>query len=140
MIPPDRIFTRGDTSDWRAVDEAWEPETVFDVLASEEARRILALAAAEPHSAEELAERTGASLPTIYRRVNALADLDLLSEETRIDPDGNHYRTFETDVERISLEIGDGDLDVSVERPRDVVDRFGDFWADLERLSGEGDG
>lgn len=121
------------------MDEAWEPETVFDVLASEEARQILALSGEEPRSAEELAEHTGASLPTIYRRVNALVDLDLLSEETRIDPEGNHYKTFETDVERISLEIGDGDLDVEVERPRDVVDRFGAFWQDLERLSGEGD-
>ena len=117
--------------------DAWEPETVFELLASEEARRILALTAEEPHSAEELAERVDASLPTIYRRVNAMEEFDLLRAETRIDPDGNHYRTFETDVERISLVVEDDGIGVEVERPRDVVDRFGAFWEDLERLSRE---
>lgn len=111
----------------------WEPESVFDLLGSERARRILALASEESLSADDLAEHCDASLPTIYRRLNALVEFDLLHEETRIDADGNHYKTYEADVERISVVVGGGDLDVEVEpRGEDMVDRFERFWGDLE--------
>ncbi|MFB6192072.1 MAG: ArsR family transcriptional regulator [Haloarculaceae archaeon] len=110
----------------------WEPETVFDVLGSEEVRRILALADVRPMSAEEFAEHLEASQPTVYRRVNACQEYDLLAEETRIDEDGNHYKVFRTNLERVCLEIDDGGFDVTVSLRRDLVDRFTDFWDDLE--------
>lgn len=113
-------------------------EAVFDVLGSDVARSILAHAA-EPKTAEELAEATGASLPTVYRRVNALEDHGLLHSETRIDPDGNHFQTYRTAVQRVSLAVEEGEVSVSVERERDMVDRFEAFWSDLERYTREGD-
>jgi DNA-binding transcriptional ArsR family regulator len=120
------------------VSAEWDPEDVFDVLASESARRILVLASAEAMTAEDLAERIDASLPTVYRRANALVEYDLLTENTEIDTDGNHYRTFETNLERITVEIEGGDLEAEVELDRDLVDRFGDLWRDLEGSGGEG--
>lgn len=117
----------------------WDPDHLFEVLGSEAARRILVACAGEPRSAEELSDLLDASLPTVYRRLNALVDYDLLRSETRIDPDGNHYQTFETAVDRVSVAIDDDGIDAEVERERDVVDRFGAFWDDLERLSSEGD-
>lgn len=112
-------------------------EAVFDVLGSEEARAILGTAGAAPATAEELAEACGASLPTVYRRVNDLEEHGLLRSDTRIDPDGNHYQTYETAVRRVSLSVGDGGVSVEVDRDRDMVDRFEAFWSDLERHSME---
>jgi predicted transcriptional regulator len=121
------------------VGKEWAPADLFEVLASEAARRILVHCAGEPRSADELADHLDASLPTIYRRLNALEEYDLLQSETRIDPDGNHFRTFETSVDRVTVAISEEGIEPQVERDRDVVDRFGTFWDDLERLSREGD-
>lgn len=110
----------------------WTPASLFEVLESEVARKILALADDDPVSAETVAEETGASLPTVYRRLNALEEFGLLQSETQIDPDGNHYETYRTTVDRFTIEIGEDDLEVEVERPRDMVDRFEAFWTDLE--------
>lgn len=110
----------------------WEPENVFDLFGSEYARQILALASKEPMSAQELADHTDASLPTTYRRVDALQEYDLLRASTQVDPDGNHYRTFETDLERVCFGVEDGSFTVDIQLQRDVVDRFGEFWGDLE--------
>lgn len=116
----------------RAVGNEWDPETVFDVLGSKEVRRILAFADARPMSARELAERLDASKPTVYRRVNVCLEYDLLSEDTRIDEEGNHYKVYETNLQRICFEIDDGGFDVTISLRRDLVDRFGNFWGDLE--------
>jgi DNA-binding transcriptional ArsR family regulator len=120
------------------VGREWDPENVFDVLGSEEVRRILALADVQPMSAGELADHLDASQPTIYRRVNACQEYDLLAEDTRIDEEGNHYKVFETTLERVCLEIDDGGFDVTISLRRDLVDRFTDFWGDLEE-GGDGE-
>lgn len=83
-------------------------------------------------SAQELADHCDTSLPTIYRRINALLEYDLLQEETQIDEDGNHYKTFETNLERIVFEINDGAVDIDIELRKDLVDQFDEFWHDLE--------
>lgn len=83
-------------------------------------------------SAQDLADACDTSLPTIYRRVNALLEYDLLQEETQIDEDGNHYKTFETNLERIVFEINDGGVDIDIELRKDLVDQFDEFWRDLE--------
>ncbi|SFS12243.1 transcriptional regulator, ArsR family [Halomicrobium zhouii] len=116
----------------------WDPETLFDVLGSEEVRRILALADAEPMSASELADRLDASQPTVYRRVNVCEKYDLLAERSRVDGDGNHYKEYETTLQRICFEVEDGGFDVSISLRHDLVDRFGDFWSDLERGGRDG--
>lgn len=115
----------------------WDPETVFDVLGSKAVRRILALANVQPMSAHELADHLDASQPTVYRRINVCQEYDLLAEDTRIDEGGNHYKVYETNLRRICFEIEDGGFDVTMELRHDMVDRFADFWEDLE---GGGDG
>lgn len=100
----------------------WDPKNVFDVFGHEEIRRILALADEEAMSAEELAERLSVSQPTVYRRINVCQEYGLLSEETRIDEEGNHYKVYETTLERISFEVDSGGFDVSIELRRDVLE------------------
>lgn len=109
----------------------WEPDTLFDVFGSESARGILALASVEPLSAKELADHLNVSEPTVYRRLDVLQRYDLVTEDHRIDDQGNHYKTYETNLERIAFEIEDGSFVVDVGLRHDLVDQFEHFWSDL---------
>lgn len=110
----------------------WEPETLFDVLGSEEVREILALTDVKPMSVQELSDHVDSSEPTVYRRVNACQEYDLLTADTEIGDDGNHYKVYEANLERVCLELNDGGFDVDIRLRRDLVDQFEDFWSDLE--------
>lgn len=105
---------------------------MFDVLGNEQARNILALTSAKPMSVHELGDILDSSRPTIYRRVNVCQEYDLVTEATEIDDDGNHYNVYEANLERITFELEDGGFNVDIELRHDLVDRFGDFWSDLE--------
>jgi predicted transcriptional regulator len=113
-------------------DKPTETDATLDILADEHTRRILAAASRKPMSARELADDCGASLPTVYRRINELTAIDFLDTEMQPTEDGNHYRTFETDVERIRIVIEAGTVQTDVKRSGDIVDRFGNLWHDLE--------
>jgi DNA-binding transcriptional ArsR family regulator len=117
------------------VSKEWEPESIFDVLASDTARTILARAEDEPIAADEIEDYCNVSLPTIYRRIEALQRLDLLTEKCRVDDQGNHYSVYQSTIDRISFEPRQSDLAANVKHDRDVVDRFDDLWQDLEANS-----
>lgn len=118
-------------------EKEWDPSDVFDVFGDTMARRILVLASERPLSADDLAEQLDVSRPTIYRRVNALRNYDLLRERQQIDADGNHYQRFETTLKRVTLEIGDGGYDVSLTMRQRLADQFESFWNDLEETTPE---
>lgn len=109
----------------------WDPDTMLDVFGSETARGILALASVEPRSAADLSDRLEVSEPTVYRRLDALRRYDLVTEQARVDDGGNHYKTYETTLDRITFEIEDGRFVVDVRLERDLVDQFEGFWSDL---------
>lgn len=104
---------------------------IFDLFGDDLSRQILVLASDGPLSADELASTLSTSHPTVYRRINALLEYDLLREHQEIDTDGNHYKTFETTLERIAFEIDDGGYNVDLQLHQDLVNQFDDFWSDL---------
>jgi len=107
------------------VSEDFDPADVIELLDDEYAREILVAASVEPMSARALGEACDASLPTVYRRVEALEDADLLDVRTRPDREGHHYKVYSTRVERFAVEIHDGTLDAElVLREEHVADRF----------------
>lgn len=112
----------------------WDPENLYEVLASESARTILVTAKRGPKSADDLAERCEKSMPVVYRRINVLQEYDLLTERTEVDPEGNHYSTYETALDRVCFDVSPTGMEprLSVDRDRDLVDRFNDLWTDLE--------
>lgn len=115
------------------VSKEWSPESVFELLASEETRTILAAASVRPVSAEELCDLTEVSLPTVYRRVNALIEYGFLSAEQTVGPDGRQFKRYETDLREINVLVEDGGFNVNIGLRKDAVDRFGELWDDLER-------
>lgn len=119
-------------------EKEWEPADVFDVFGDRLARQILVLASERRVSADDLAEQLDVSAPTVYRRVNALSEYDLLAERQQLDVDGNHYQTFETAMKRVTLEIEDGGYTVDLQLRRRLADRFESFWSALEETSPQG--
>jgi DNA-binding transcriptional ArsR family regulator len=105
-----------------STEREWDPETIFDVLGSELARRILALAEIKPCSADEFVDHTEASKPTVYRRLNVLQEYDLVTESRAIDDGGNHYKTYETNLDSIRFEVAEGSFEVDVQLTRDVIE------------------
>lgn len=105
-------------------------EDVFALLDDEYARAILTQTSIEPMSAKTLSERCDASLPTIYRRTERLIECDLLAERTEIGPDGHHYSVFDARLDRLTVELDEGDLSMRIEagEPEDPADRFTDLW------------
>jgi len=88
---------------------------ILDALGDPKSRRCCAALLGEPASAQEVADRTGYSLTTVYRRLNALQQAGIVESQDNIDPDGSHYKTFRAVNTRIRIEIADS-VDVDVER------------------------
>jgi Fe2+ or Zn2+ uptake regulation protein len=116
----------------QSVSKEWDPSDIFDVLASDHARKILAAASVRPVSAQELKTICETSLPTVYRRVNALIAYDLLSDHLEIESDGTHYSTYTSDLQEVSIRVEDGGFNVNIELQKDSVDQFGELISDLE--------
>ncbi|MDY7081611.1 MAG: helix-turn-helix domain-containing protein [Halobacteria archaeon] len=92
----------------------WDTDSIFDLLGDECARTILSKLSIKEMSAKELANNCNVSLPTIYRRVNALSNHGLINEKTRIGEDGSHYNIYENNFNRMSIEAENGKIKVSV--------------------------
>ncbi|MCU4754429.1 winged helix-turn-helix domain-containing protein [Halobacteria archaeon AArc-curdl1] len=99
------------------------------LLDDEYARAILTETSVEPMSASILSDRCEASLPTVYRRLERLQKCDLISEQTTLAPDGNHYSVYEARLEGLEVTLDDGELTLEVRRrDEDVADKFTRLW------------
>lgn len=108
-----------------------DPKEVFDLLADEYARNILAHADRKPMSARELADACDAHHSTIYRRIEQLQSHDLLDEELRIDPDGHHSTVYQTALEGVDIHLENGEYQIQLRIERDPVDRMAQMWREI---------
>ena len=100
----------------------WEAGTVFELLGDELARTIIALTSVEALSADALSDRCSSSQPTVYRRLDELQEYDLLAERTEYDVDGNHYKTYECQLQEVCVGVEEGSFTVDLRLRRDVID------------------
>ena len=56
--------------------------------------------------ARALAEDCGMSRPTVYRRLNRLADAGLIDERLQYASDGNHRKEFHLAVSAVTFDVG----------------------------------
>lgn len=89
-------------------------EALLELLADDYARRILQAAVGESVGAQQIAETTGISKPTVYRRLDRLERAGLVTSELLMASDGNHYNQYRTVLERMSIQFGDGEPTISV--------------------------
>ena len=109
------------------------PTEVFALLDDEYARAILTATSTQPMSAKALSEECDASLPTVYRRAERLAECGLIEEGTQLDDDGHHYSVYEARLDRLTVDLEEGELHITVEEKpsEDIADRFTDMWEDI---------
>jgi predicted transcriptional regulator len=106
-------------------------EDVLDTIGDQHARTVLAAISREPRSAKELAESCDLSLPTIYRRLELLQDHNLVTEQTAVAEDGNHYKVYECNFDSTVIRLEDDEYDVRIYRKENLPDRFTQLWDDL---------
>lgn len=104
---------------------------VVSLLDDEYAVRILEETSVEPMSAKALTERCDASPPTIYRRLDRLQANDLVVEHQRLDPDGHHYSVYSASLERVVIELEEGEVSVDVFLRDDPADQFTKLFEEL---------
>lgn len=85
-----------------------DDDEILDVLGDQKARHLFSYLVDTSATAKELGNATNHSLPTVYRRLNALRQADLIEEQLRIDGDGNHVKTFTASAERVLIDLTDG--------------------------------
>lgn len=113
-------------------EDTTDTAAIAAVLDDEYARAILATTSVEPMSAKTLSETCDASPQTIYRRIDDLKRHDLLTEQTRLDPNGNHYAVYAARLEAVTVRLEDGSFTVEItRRETDVADRFTQFVENL---------
>jgi|GEM_PF-979608 len=110
----------------------WSHDSLFDLVGDEITRDILERTSTEPTSADDLADRIDVSLPTVYRRLNALAEFELLEETIHVDDDGNHYKRFVTPLVAVTMRLDRGTWSVDVDRRSDIGERPSSHWGDLD--------
>ena len=81
---------------------------VLDVLGDQKSRHCFSYLVDHSATAKEIRDATGYSLPTVYRRLNALKQAALIEERTQIDPDGNHVKTFTAVAEQVHVDVANG--------------------------------
>jgi predicted transcriptional regulator len=89
-------------------------DDLLDLLSDDCTRELLGAIRTESKSARTLVEECGVSRPTVYRRLNRLQAVGLVTEQMAYDSDGHHRRTFTTAVETVGIELGDTGFEASL--------------------------
>ena len=113
------------------VGEQTPVEEILDTIGDNHARRILAAVSRESRPAKEIAEACDISLPTVYRRLELLAEHDLVTDYTKVDEHGNEFRIYECNFESTVISLEDDEYEVRIYRTENLPDRFSRLWDDL---------
>jgi DNA-binding transcriptional ArsR family regulator len=115
------------------MDESDRLASVAELLADPYARDILAAASEEAVDAAMLAERLDADPSTVYRRLEALEEHDLVRSRVRPRRDGHHHNVYRTRLRRVTVDIEDGEyrVDIEHETPTDPADRLTDLFEEI---------
>ncbi len=117
-------------------DDARVSETVLDTLGDESTRAIIE-ALSEPMTANELSEACDIPLSTMYRKLDRLAEADLVRESTEIRQSGQHTTRYARDFTEVSVWVDDEEeLVTTVERPaveQTTDQRLEELWTELRK-------
>lgn len=107
-------------------------ETVVGLLDDEHVRSILTATSEEALSAKELSERCDISQATVYRRVDQLTNVELVTERTRPRADGHHDTVYVARLDELTIRLQDGQLEFELDkRGEDIADRLTRLWEEF---------
>ncbi|MFC3476945.1 winged helix-turn-helix domain-containing protein [Halobacterium litoreum] len=90
-------------------------QSVLDALDDTDCRRILEATREDAMTAGEIADECDLASSTAYRKIDLLADADLLTEELRIRRSGKHVSEYTCAIEDVTLSVAtDGGVELSV--------------------------
>lgn len=104
-----------------------EVRSIASLLADECTQTILIETATEPMSAKELSEVCEASPQTVYRRLDDLAEHDLIEAELQPDAEGHHYKVYTATLDRVVVDLTTDGFELSLSRRDRMADRFTQF-------------
>jgi len=100
---------------------------IASLLADECTQTILIETATEPMSAEELSDVSDVSPQTVYRRLEALAEHDLITEDLQPDSEGHHYKVYTATLDRVVVDLTSDGFELTLSRRDRMADRFTRF-------------
>jgi predicted transcriptional regulator len=109
------------------VDAERDVERITELLSDEVVRTILEATFEEPLSAEQLCDRCEVSPATVYRRLQALDEFDLVDTRTEPDADGHHYKVYSAKLDRVVVDLTADGFELRITRRQRMVDRFTEF-------------
>lgn len=109
-------------------------EPVLDALAKPHDRRILAAAQLQPLEAQQIMEATGIAPSTVYRRINALQDHDLLRTHDAKLRNGNRIERYQATTPYLELHIAQGAIEIRWAREGSGPLRTRQHWPPPDKL------
>ncbi|MDH5020564.1 ArsR/SmtB family transcription factor [Halobacterium rubrum] len=91
------------------------PEELLELFGDQYTRRVFEAVSEAPRGGREIADVTGISRATVYRRLNDLEDAGLVATELVIADDGNHHERYEAAAQSLSVGLDGGSIDVAVQ-------------------------
>lgn len=97
--------------------------------------QVLVRALDEPKTASELSEECEIPLSTTYRKLEALTEATLLTEETEIDPGGHHTTRYRVAFEEVRVLLTEERLlECEIERPALTrEEQLAQLWSEVRR-------
>ncbi len=114
----------------RIVADDCDPADVFALLDDEYARSLLAATSHDSMTAPALSDECEMSLSTVYRRLDDLESCDLVAAETVPDPDGDHRKRYEAQLDELLVSLEEGNFEVRL-RTESTTAEFADAFTDL---------
>ncbi|MEF8775236.1 MAG: helix-turn-helix domain-containing protein [Haloarculaceae archaeon] len=90
-----------------------DSEEVFEALARDGCRAVMRAVGDETLTAAEIGDRVDAPMSSIYRHLDSLASIGLLTESIRVDPHGRNQRQYSLAVSELAVSLG-GDFTVQL--------------------------
>lgn len=103
-------------------------QDILDTIGDEMARQLLIAVRENPQSAKRLAESCEMSLPTVYRRMDVLMDHGLVTEQTVVSDDGNHYKEYRCNFDSTLISLGDQQFDIEIYREENEHNSSSEPW------------
>lgn len=110
-------------TDETTIDDADAVQAMLHALQDDDCRAVLDATGETPLSASELAEECDLPLSTAYRKLETLTDTGLLTEQTRLSPDGKHASEYIRAVDEVVVDA-DAGFELTVSRRDQAEDEL----------------
>jgi DNA-binding transcriptional ArsR family regulator len=101
---------------WRD-DDPVDPQAVLAALDDDACREILEATAEESLTATELSEQCDIPMSTAYRKVEKLAEADLVEERVRINTSGKHATEYHKNFGDVLVSVAGGGIEIEMTKP-----------------------